>query len=184
MPDWVADHPVATLEDAEPFLAAIQRFPVKGLDRERRVTAVLRVDAALAVDRRGVIADRPAADPFDPMAAKMSDFINGKKTAAIHRIRSRFIASHEGRPALSIWRQGEESSDATRFELYDGRNGLEGDVLAPLSEWLSTYFDRAVSVRRVTGGRPDRTDQGPSVVATATLRELAAWFDIGLDSAR
>jgi hypothetical protein len=39
-------------------------------------------------------------------------------------------------------------------------------------------------VRRVVGGRPDRTNTGPTVVATATLRELAAWFDIKTDSAR
>jgi uncharacterized protein YcbX len=184
MPDWVADHPVATLDDADPRLAGIQRFPIKGLDREDRKAATLRANAALAGDRRWVIADRPADEPFDPMDAEMADFVNGKQTATIHRLRSRFASAGDGGPAVSLRRHDDEPSAAERFALWDGETGVERTVHAPLNDYLSDYFDRPVSLRRVAGGRPDRTDQGPSIVATATLRELAAWFDVTLDSAR
>ncbi len=184
MPDWVADHSVATLDDADPRLAGIQRFPVKGLDREERDAATLRTDAALAGDRRWVVADRPANEPFDPMTAEMAAFVNGKKTEKIHRLRSTFVPEADGGPALELRRHAASPPSAQRFDLWDGETGAQTTVHAQLNDWLSDYFDRPVSVRRVAGGRPDRTDHGPSIVATATLRELAAWFDIAVDSAR
>lgn len=184
MPDWVADHPVATLDDADPRLAGIQRYPVKGLDREEREAATLSTEAALAGDRRWVIADRPADEPFDPMDAEMADFVNGKKTERIHRLRSTVLPAADGGPAIELRRHADPPGAAERFALWDGETGTESAVHAPVNEFLSDFFDRPVSVRRAAGGRPDRTHHGPSVVATATLRELAAWFDISIDSAR
>lgn len=42
-----------------------------------------------------------------------------------------------------------------------------------------------MSVRRnAVGQHDDRERHGPTVISTATLREVAAWFDISTDSAR
>jgi uncharacterized protein YcbX len=185
------------MTDAEPFLASIQRFPIKSLDPERRERATLTDTGALVGDREWAILDRPAGASYDPTTADVTgtgDYVNGKKTDAVHRLRSRFHAEREGGPAVSLRRQSEDPSDARRFDLYRGEsdreNGddetrIEETVHAEIDEWLTAYFDRPVSVRRERAGHhDDRERHGPTVVSTATLREIASWFDFDLDSAR
>ncbi|MFB6312257.1 MAG: hypothetical protein ABEH64_13870, partial [Salinirussus sp.] len=184
MATWYGDHPITDPSGATPRLRGIRRYPVKSLDGETRESATLAGDAALAGDRRWVIADRPADEPFDPLTADMADFCNGKKTAAVHRIRSEFVPPADGGPALRLRSHDEPSSAARQFTLWDGESGEQPVVHAPLNTFLSERLDRTVSVRRVEGGRPDRADHGPSIISTATLREIAAWFDFDLDSAR
>ena len=74
------DHPVTDPGAADPHLADIQRFPVKSLDPESRVTATLVADGALEGDRRWAILDRPPGEPYDPASADVGgagDFVNG-----------------------------------------------------------------------------------------------------------
>lgn len=184
METWYGDHTVADTAGAEPHLAGIRRFPVKSLSGETRETATVVADAALAGDRRWVLADQSADVPFDPLAADTDDFCNGKKTAAVHRVHSEFLPPENGGPALELRGHDEPAGDARLFDLWDGETGDESAVHMPLNEFLSEWFDRPVSVRRVDGGRPDRAEHGPSIVSTATLREIAAWFDFDADSAR
>lgn len=184
MPDWYGDHPVTTLAAADPRLASILRYPVKSLDPEPRETATLATDGALAGDRRWAIVDRPPGEPFDPMTASAGgsgDWVNGKKTARIHRLRSTFVPAEAGGPALRLrW-----EDEGRRFDLWNGVDGAQAAVHEPLNEWLSAYFDRPVSVRRTAAGQQDdRRRHGPTIVSTATLREVAAWFDFDLASAR
>jgi uncharacterized protein YcbX len=187
--EWEADHEVSTPDEADPRLAAIQRFPVKSLDPERRERATLADAGALAGDREWAIVDRPPEAPYDPADADVSgsgDYLNGKKTAAVHRLRSRFVPEIEGGPALELREHAAEPGAARRFDLYDGDPGRdEATVHAELNGWLSAYFGRPVSVRRhVVGQHDDRERHGPTVVSTATLREVAAWFDVTTESAR
>lgn len=201
MPDWYGDHPVTDPDDADPHLAAIQRFPVKSLDPEDRERATLATRGALDGDREWAILDRPAGEPYDPTAADVTgtgDYVNGKKTAAVHRIRSTFHPREDGGPAVTLRRGGEETGGDSpaggaavgprRFRLWDGRDpGAESEreVHAPLNEWLSAHFGRQVSVRwDGRGQHDDRKRHGPTVVSTATLREVAAWFDFDVASAR
>jgi uncharacterized protein YcbX len=182
------DHPVTDPAAADPRLARIQCFPVKSLDPETRETATLVADGALAGDRRWAILDRPPGEPYDPVTADVTgtgDFVNGKKTAAVHRLRSRFVPPADGGPALELRRQGDapagngDGAGWRRFDLWDGDPDREQAIVhEPLDEWLSAFFDRAVSVRRTDAGQhDDRERHGPTVVSTATLREVAAWFD-------
>jgi uncharacterized protein YcbX len=188
-PPWDGDHHVSTPSAATPRLAAVQRFPIKSLDAEPSDRATIVPDGGLAGDRKWAIVDRPPDAPFDPAAADVTgsgDYINGKKTDAVHRIRSAFIRASDGGPAVELYEHGAGPNTAQRFELYDGDPSVdEAGVHADLNDWLSVHFGRAVSLRRDSiGHHDDRDRHGPSIVSTATLREVAAWFDIGLESAR
>ncbi|NHN58644.1 MULTISPECIES: MOSC domain-containing protein [Halorussus] len=202
MSDWHGDHPVARLDDADPHLAHLQYFPVKSLDSEPRDRATLATDGALAGDREWAILDRPADEPYDPAAADVGgsgDYVNGKKTDAVHRLRSTFhprdadggddsardgSARDSGGPAVTLREQGAGESGARRFPLADAGDD-EAAVHADLNARLSEFFGREVSVRRDDAGQhDDRERHGPTVVSTATLREVAAWFDFDLESAR
>ena len=193
------DHPVTQAGAADPHLAVVQRFPVKSLDPERCRTATLVADGALAGDRRWAIVDRPPGTPYDPETADETgagDFVNGKKTADVHRLRSRFVPCRVGEsgpdeagaqgPAVDLRRQDDGPGDWQRFELFDGSQDREAAAVhEPLNDWLGEFFGRPVSVRRTeTGQHDDRERHGPTVVSTATLREVAAWFDFDLASAR
>ncbi|WP_226011555.1 MOSC domain-containing protein [Halomicrobium salinisoli] len=204
--ELLADHDVLDPAAADPHLAHLQRFPVKSLDPEVRETATLVTAGALDGDREWATLDRPADEPYDPDAADVTgsgDYVNGKKTDAVHRIRSTFHPRSEDGPAVTLRRTDENPDAARRFPLYDGRadgSGVDGDggdagrpidaerereVHAELNDWLSDHFGRPVSVRwDGTGQQDDRERHGPTVVSTATLREIAAWFDFDLASAR
>jgi uncharacterized protein YcbX len=186
MPTWHGDHPVTTRDEADPHLAHVQRFPVKSLDPETPESATLVSRGAVAGDRRWAIVDRPPGEPFDPAAAGVGgagDYVNGKKSARVHRLRSGFVTAEDGGPAVVLRRQGEDEAEARRFPLHDGTGEhTETVVHEPLNEWLSAVFDRPVGVRRTDSGHhDDRERHGPTVVSTATLREVAAWFDDAVD---
>jgi hypothetical protein len=152
-------------------LEAIYRYPIKSLDAESPSSVRIADCGALAGDREYAIVDRPADASFDPSTASVAgsgDYVNAKRTRAIHRLRSS-VDSEAGTVRLSV--RGEDG--ARTFDLGDR---------AELNAWLSDYFGRPVSVRREpSGGHPDdRSASGPTVVAAATLREVASWFD-GVD---
>lgn len=159
-----------------PTLERIAVHPVKSLDPETRETATIGDRGGLTGDREYAIVDAPPDADHDPESASVSgdgDYLNGKRTAAVHRLRSSF--DPDG-PALALRVQGEDES--REFDL-DDRSGL--------NDWLSDYFGQRVSVRRESaGGYPDdRNASGPTVVSTATLREVASWLpDVDLAGAR
>ena len=187
MPEWVGEHPTTDLDEAEPHLASIQRFPVKSLDPERPEQATLTAAGAFAGDREWAILDRPADESYDPTMADVGgsgDYVNGKKTAAVQRLRSRFVTWENGGPAIEIRRNDDPPDGAHRFALAEAGDDVAA-VHEPIDEWLSAYFDRPVSVRRDDAGHhDDRERHGPTIVSTATLREIATWFDFDLESAR
>lgn len=192
MTDWHADHSITDPGEADPHLATIQRYPVKSLDAETPDRATLAASGALEGDREWAILDQPPDEPYDPDAADVGgsgDYVNGKKTAAVHGLWSQYVPRAEGGPGLAIRRRETDADDSRLFPLYDGRPAGnpadEADVHADLNGWLSEYFDRPVSVRWDGNGQhDDREYHGPTVVSTATLREVAAWFDFDVDSAR
>jgi hypothetical protein len=164
----------AEASDDDPFLRRIVRHPVKSLDPEPCESIRIGERGGLVGDREWAIVDAPAGAPHDPVAASpggSGDYVNGKKTAAVHRLRSS-VDREAG--TLTLREQG--SQEARVFDLEDRER---------LNEWLSAYFGREVSVRRHAEGQPDDTDNpGPTVVSTATLRTVASWFDFDLASAR
>ncbi|MFC7154317.1 MOSC domain-containing protein [Halomarina halobia] len=156
-------------------LRRITTYPVKSLDPQVREAARVVERGALDGDREYAMVAAPEDAPHDPETASVGgrgDYVNGKRTARVHRLRS--TVDREAR-TLTLREHGSEGS--LTFDL---------DDRAALNAWLSDYFGEPVSVRREpAGGFPDdRQHSGPTVVSTATLREVASWFDLDLDSAR
>lgn len=193
MADWYGEHEVQSRQDAEPTVSRLQRFPLKSLDAEHCNVATLVAAGALEGDREWGILDQPATKPYDPTRADVSGtgtYINGKKTAKIHRLGSIYHRREDGGPGVTLWERN-NPGDSQRFDLFDGRNTNrernteQQSVHEPLNDWLGGFFDRPVSVRwDGDGHHDDRTRYGPTVISTATLREIAAWFDWSVESAR
>lgn len=163
-------------EDVDPHLAQLQVFPIKALDRETPRETRVGPSGALAHDRRWAIVDAPADEPHDPdRASTRGDYVNGKATEVVHRLRSTF---HPDGPAVTFRADGENQ----RFVL-----DPDGDAdRTEVDRWLSAYFGRPVSLRHAAEpGMPDRRYLGgPTVISTASLRAVASWVDISLESAR
>ncbi|MGB9965837.1 MOSC domain-containing protein [Halobacterium hubeiense] len=127
-------------------------YPVKGLDG-------IEVDAA-DVTPGGTLADDRTYAFFDGDG----DVLNGKRTARVHDLATDF--DRETREFVVETRDGETA----RFD-------LDGDPGAA-EAWFSEFFDADLTLERDDElGYVDRREMGPSVVSTATLREVASWFD-------
>jgi hypothetical protein len=143
-------------------LARIHLYPIKSFDPLRVREAVLLPSGALEHDRRFALVD---------MHGK---FVNGKRTPAMHRLRSSLDLSF-GRLTLRV--EGESSEHCFKLNT----------ELPALTEWLSQYFELPVELlENSAGGFPDDTEYpGPTVISTATLAAVASWFpDLTIDGAR
>jgi len=136
-----------------PSLARITIYPVKSLDGLEVAGAVVLPSGALEHDRRFAVVDDEGR------------FVNGKRTAKVHLIRSTYDAPNR---TLTLGIQGCE--DRRSFSLDADRKTL--------NEWLSRHFDRSVTVvENAECGFPDDTDSpGPTLLSTATLRAISEWF--------
>jgi uncharacterized protein YcbX len=142
-----------------PHLASLTIYPFKSLDGMPVSEAQVLPSGALAGDRQFAIVDEAGA------------FVNAKRCAAIHRIRSDFDLDQG---TVQLWTdaggQGLHQSQRAVFHIDAQRRQLE--------DWLSEFFGascRVVSNRQY--GFPDDTQAaGPTVITTATLREVAGWF--------
>jgi uncharacterized protein len=92
--------------------------------------------------------------------------VNAKRTAAIHRLRSRYELAAR---TITVWLEQDDRAPIT-FHLDADRSAL--------ATWLSEYFGYAVTLRQnLHMGFPDDTDaSGPTVVSVATLETIASWF--------
>jgi len=147
-------------ETMTPHLARILIFPVKALDGVEVGACQVLASGALAWDRRFAMFDG---------AGK---YVNGKKNARVHLLRSSFdFVSRR----LELAGEG---ARAAAFDVHSEREALE--------RWLTGFFGIPVSFREDSGaGFPDDTESpGPTVISTATLREVAAWFDLSLEQTR
>ena len=194
MVQWYGTHDVRTIGDAKPRVSKLQLFPLKSLGLESCNQATLVAAGALEGDREWAILDQPATEPYDPRNADVSGtgtYVNGKKTAKIHRLGSTFHRRADAGPAVTLWER-DSPDEKQRFDLFDGRETdstteaeTQQAVHEPLNDWLSEYFGRSVSVHwDGDGHHDDRTRYGPTVISTATLREIAEWFDWSVESAR
>jgi uncharacterized protein YcbX len=134
-------------------LARIHLHPIKSFDPLRVSSAVLLPSGALEHDRRFALVDAHG------------DFVNGKRTPLMHRLRSH-LDLPSGRLTLRV-----EGDDAEHTFQLNGE-------LPILSEWLSQYFEMpVVLLENREGGFPDDTElPGPTVISTATLSAVASWF--------
>lgn len=102
--------------------------------------------------------------------------INGKSTAAIHRIRS--VYSPDLR---SVTLSASDDRPDVRPETFSFPEDFDA-----AAEWFSLYFEQPVVVQYVPEGVPDDTIRnGPMVISTASLRAVTDWFpEIGLEESR
>lgn len=154
-----------------PTLRRITRFPVKSLDAESVDRVELVASGGLAGDREFALFDAEG------------NYVNGKRNRLVHRLRSTVERSGDG--------AGDEGGLAVSFRTPDAERTVSLDSAADSASnvddaeaFLRDYFGEPVTLARDReGGFPDDTAaSGPTVVSTATLRELASWFD-GVDEA-
>lgn len=136
-----------------PTLARIHIHPFKSLDPQRVDEAVLLASGALEHDRRFALVDAAG------------EAITGKRTPAIHLLRSHFDPA-----ANRLLLRVEGTAEEQVFDLEPPRREL--------ADWLSDYFDARVSIiENGDGGFPDDSESpGPTVIGSATLAEVATWF--------
>ena len=134
-----------------PQVASIFIYPIKSLDGVAVSEATVLESGALRGDRTFAIFDA------------QGNFVNGKRNAKVHLLRSRF---EDDFTILSLQIQGQ------KFDFY-----LDKERTA-LEAWLSNYFGFPVKIEQNTlAGFPDDTNaSGPTIISTATLETVASWF--------
>jgi uncharacterized protein YcbX len=173
-----------------PFLDRITVFPIKSLDGVEVHEARVLSCGALEHDRRWQLVD---------MEGRV---MNAKRTPLMHGIRVRFhieglVDGTGGMPLANERNSVEVAVDPVALAIgaipgIDRLGGMTPETfpLVPGSEgpcgWLSEVIGQAVLlVERRNGGFPDDRDApGPTLVATATLIEVARWFGFDLDECR
>ncbi len=136
-----------------PHVARICIYPIKSLDGvEVRQARVLQ-SGALECDRQFAIFD------------KQGKYVNAKRYAKIHLLRSKFDLENK---IVSLQIQGSEIEES--FDLESETPRLEA--------WLSEFFGFTVKLRKnlITGFPDDTVSPGPTIVSTATLKEVASWY--------
>lgn len=134
-------------------VARLRIHPVKSLDPVEVEAAGVTAGGTLAGDREFALFG-PGEKP-----------ITAKRTDRVHRLRTDYDPETT---TLTVEAPG--AQEPKRFALVDDPRAAEA--------WFSDYFDRPVSLRRKTeAGFPDYRGAGPSVISTATVEEVASWFD-------
>ncbi|WP_013322803.1 MOSC domain-containing protein [Gloeothece verrucosa] len=138
---------------SKPYLKQIFIYPIKSLDGISLKQATILESGALKHDREFALLDQEGK------------FINAKRYAKIHRLRTSFESDLN---LVSLRIEGTEK--AVMFHLEQGRVALEA--------WLSAYFNCPVKLQQntLTGFPDDLQANGPTIISTATLETLAAWF--------
>lgn len=173
-----------------PLLDRITVYPIKSLDGVVVNQAVVLPGAGLEHDRRWQLTD---------MEGRV---LNAKRTPLVHAIRVRYQVdglrdAEGGMPVPRAGNAVELAVDRAAIGAGAIRGSERLAALAPgafplvpgadgPSGWLSEAIGQEVLlVERRDGGFPDDRDAaGPTVIATATLVEVARWFRLELEECR
>src|SRR5262245_37749582 len=133
-----------------PVVQSISLYPVKSLDP-------LTVEAARVLPSGALEHDREFA-LFD----EQGKVINGKRDARIHRVRA----------VYDLLKFSVTLNDSEAFHLIDSKREIE--------DWFGNFLGIVVTMKRntQTGFPDDLESPGPTIVSSATLREVTAWFGI------
>ncbi len=139
--------------DAAIAVAQLRIYPIKSLDPVMVPQVTVLPSGALQGDRTYALVD------------ERGQFVNGKREARIHLVRSQFdLAAH----TVTLWVQ-DEPHRAT-FHLDQDRDRLNA--------WFSVYLGRRVTLQQNTEmGFPDDTvSPGATIISTASLGAIAQWY--------
>lgn len=141
-----------------PHLAKITLYPFKALDGIDVPQAKLLANGALQGDRTFALID------------ELGHYVNGKRNAKVHRLRSFFDAQKR---VLVLHVEGTEQEQAFHVDFERER----------LTRWFCSYFDQSVTIQQNEdqGYFDALTVQGPTVICTDTLQAVASWFP-GVDT--
>ncbi|MEM9771054.1 MAG: MOSC N-terminal beta barrel domain-containing protein [Cyanobacteria bacterium P01_D01_bin.73] len=136
-----------------PRLARIDIFPIKSLDG-------ISVDRVQVSSAGTLVADREFA-----LVDQKGYWINGKRTSAIHHLRSTYDLENR-RITLGI----EGHDDRATFSLEHERDRI--------ITWIGRYLQQPVKLRQSREGSfsDDVKASGPTSVSTATLEAVAQWY--------
>ncbi len=144
-----------------PAVERIRLYPVKGFGGTDVEKARILESGTLELDREFALHDGGST-------------INGKDTDAVHGFTTELDTTRD-KPTV-------ESPDGRTVTVEVSDEGAR-----ELTDWLGDIFGEATVLRDASFGFVDRRDRlaSVSVVSTATLREVASWFDgIDTDSVR
>jgi hypothetical protein len=142
-----------------PTLSRITIFPIKSLDGSDFAAKTVLPSGALEHDRRYALVDA------------WGIFVNGKQCQAIHAIRAEYSAD-----CRQVTLAHGERRDTFSFE-------CEQENIA---RWCGKVLGKTCRlVENVDVGFPDDCEApGPTLVSTASLTEVASWFELSLEEAR
>lgn len=141
----------------------IRLYPIKALNAEEVESAPVTDVGTLAGDREYAFCD-PDAETFESRIDMRDLAYNGKQTDRVHDVRTEFdFETGE----LTVRPTGDE---VRRFDL-----ASESEAA---SDWFGDFIGETVTLRHnAPPAFVDRPEMGPSVISTATLEEVASWFD-------
>jgi MOSC domain-containing protein len=153
-----------TSSPVAPRLTNIRLHPIKSLDPVHVTKARIGPGGGLEFDRAWAL------------YSVDGEWVNGKRTAAIHLIRAAF-APDVSSVTLSV--PGDSRKIPAKTFAFPGDT-------AAASTWFTDFFEQPITVRHSPEGFPDDTvANGPTIVSTASLRAVCDLFNgMHLDEAR
>jgi uncharacterized protein YcbX len=153
-----------TAAPVSPRLANIRLHPIKSLDPVHVKESRIGPGGGLEFDRAWALY---SAD---------GQWVNGKRTAAVHLIRAAF-APDIGSVTVSV--PGDSRKTPTKTFAFPSDT-------AAASKWFSDFFEQPITVCHSPEGFPDdNIASGPTIVSSATLQAVSELFDrMELDEAR
>src|SRR5712664_288143 len=145
-----------TASPVSPRLANIRLHPIKSLDPVHVTEARIGPGGGLELDRAWALYSTDG------------QWVNGKRTAAIHLIRAAF-APDISSVTLSV--PGDSRKIPTRTFAFPSET-------TAASNWFSGFFEQPITVRYSPEGFPDdNIANGPTIVSRATLQAVCDLFD-------
>ncbi|HYL82767.1 MAG TPA: MOSC N-terminal beta barrel domain-containing protein [Candidatus Angelobacter sp.] len=151
-------------ENVNPRLANIRLHPIKALDPVHVKEARIGPGGGLELDRAWALY---SAD---------GQWVNGKRTAAVHVIRAAYAADLTS-VTLSV--PGDHRKIPTKTFAFPTDT-------AGAAKWFSLFFEQPITVRHSPEGFPDDTvAHGPTIISTASLQAVCELFPgMTLDNVR
>jgi uncharacterized protein YcbX len=152
------------LQNAQPLLANIRLHPIKSLDPVHLKEARIGPGGGLEHDRAWAL------------YSVDGQWVNGKRTAAIHLIRAAYALDLS---SVSLSVPGDKRTIPTKTFAFPAD-------ATPASAWFSDYFEQPITVRHSPEGFPDdNIANGPTIISTASLQVVSDLFNgMNLNEAR